>query len=192
MTNSGLSIELFERVAAHLSGRPVVFRWQEPVWNFASGAAYKSLSNDAIIDVNPGATSTIYTFLHEVAHVRVHWGEIVPSYIWHAPPGSQTLPAATRAAMRAHPCGYSRRACPALAGLCRAKRLEILRCSIPIRRPITGIIRIERIKIMDKLKQLESELSETRSILDRARLALAKAQQDLDKLLRSIYTLTPE
>jgi len=94
---------LFKQVAKHLTGRDVMFRWQEPVWNNTSGAAYKSLSGDAIIDVNPGASDPVYTFLHECAHVRLDFSQMAPSAYWRCEPGSQITPEAERAELRALP-----------------------------------------------------------------------------------------
>ena len=44
----------------------------------------------------------------------------------------------------------------------------------------------------DQLKALQAEFSENRVVLDRTRQALSRASQELDKLLKTIYTLTPE
>ncbi len=83
--------KLLNDAAQHLAGRPVVVRMQEPVWNNASGACYKSLDGRAIVDVNPGANDVLFTFLHECAHLRTIWSEMTPSDVWTDEPGSHRV-----------------------------------------------------------------------------------------------------
>jgi hypothetical protein len=79
---------LLIQVAAHLSGRPVVaVRLQEPCWNNASGACFKTMDFKAVIDLNPGA-DVFFTFLHECAHLKFDWPAMTPSDYWKAEPGS--------------------------------------------------------------------------------------------------------
>ena len=98
-----MTFELLRQVAKHLTGRAVMVRWQEPIWSNASGACYKSLSGDCIIDVNPGATDPLYTFLHECAHIRADFDDMAPSDYWQCEPGSQVLPQPQRVELRALP-----------------------------------------------------------------------------------------
>ena len=98
-----VTIALLNQVAAQLAGRPVMVRVQEPVWDYASAAAYKSLSGDAIIDINPGASDLVYEICHECAHVLKHWSQMAPTDIWRQSPNSQSASNVERAALRALP-----------------------------------------------------------------------------------------
>jgi hypothetical protein len=95
MNNIGAKMvtqKLLIEVAAHLSGRPVIsVRLQEPVWNNMSGACYKTMDFKAIIDLNPGASNVLKSFLHEIAHLKFDWPAMTPSDYWKLEPGSRNL-----------------------------------------------------------------------------------------------------
>jgi hypothetical protein len=82
-------MSLFDEVAAHLAGRPVLVRFQHPVFDFCSGCAYKSRDNRAIVDVDP-AGDVLKVLLHELAHIKKDWPDIAPGDDWQAAPGSLT------------------------------------------------------------------------------------------------------
>lgn len=100
-----MNTDLWTPTAAILAGRAVRVRWQQPVWDFALGAAYKTLDHTAIVDIYPDAApETVFQlYLHELAHIRQDWQSMTPSDIWRSAPRSQSLPPVTRTALRALP-----------------------------------------------------------------------------------------
>ena len=84
---------LCEAVGRRLTMRPVQVRFQEPAWKGAKGTACKR-GRTAVIDIKPGLGSRdfLFTYLHELGHVKVLWGSWtvkVPDY----KPGSLRFPA---------------------------------------------------------------------------------------------------
>jgi len=90
---------IFDKAALNLCKRSVTVRLQPPVWALASGAAYKTRTGAAVIDLDPGA-DLFKTFCHEAAHIRCQFGRMTPSDAWKALPGS--LPRASAAAVKAN------------------------------------------------------------------------------------------
>lgn len=96
--------KLMGRVASHLcGGRSVTVRIQEPVWDLASGASYKTLDGRAVVDVNPGAADVFFSFLHEVSHLRNDFTQMTPTDVWREAPGSLTIPPERRASNKSRP-----------------------------------------------------------------------------------------
>jgi len=91
MNNSELKA-LCEKVGRMLTNRNVRVRFQQPAYVNAKGTACKR-GRTAYVDILPGMTSEefLWTFLHELGHVKTLWGSwsgTVPEY----EPGELRLP----------------------------------------------------------------------------------------------------
>lgn len=74
-----MNIELSQKVAKYLCGQPVTVRSRQPHIAQASGFTYRHPEAGAIIDVRPGMTAAdeLETFLHECAHVKMHYENLL-------------------------------------------------------------------------------------------------------------------
>lgn len=81
--------DLVTRVAAHLAGRPVEVRHLRPPFEGALGCAIKS-AGAAVLYVTPNleAWARFSVFLHEAAHLRLHWNSIPDTDHASRPAGS--------------------------------------------------------------------------------------------------------
>lgn len=80
MKNEGMLSEykgLAEKVAQHLTGRPITVRFQAPAATLTAGMAYKVMGQ-GYIDLDPALRPDLQykVFLHEAAHLRLDWGKI--------------------------------------------------------------------------------------------------------------------
>lgn len=74
-------VALFERVASRLTGRPVEVRFQEPPIVGCRGLADRDKDGNATITIEPGMDqdNELFVFLHEVAHIKLHYNHMEPS-----------------------------------------------------------------------------------------------------------------
>lgn len=69
-----------ELLAQRLAGRPVEIRWQHPPYAEALGCAIKTRDGEAVAYITPtwDEPNKVYrTYLHEMAHLRLHW-DVMP------------------------------------------------------------------------------------------------------------------
>lgn len=91
--------DLFSRVASHLAGRQATVRLRPPAVSHAMGQVYRTVSDAAVIDVNPnicGDDTILFVFLHEVAHVKNDLGWMPKNAAHARPSGSVTVPPGAR------------------------------------------------------------------------------------------------
>lgn len=98
-----MDIDLVRRAARNLCGRDVVIRIQEPVVSCTGGQAYKTMTGDAIIDINPATRDVIETLTLQCAHIRLQFSQMAPTTDWKQVPGSQQLPLEMREENQARP-----------------------------------------------------------------------------------------
>jgi len=91
-----MDLKQLEQVASHLAKRPVTIRYQPPVWDGAGGAAYKTKTGAALIDLNPGSDPLI-NLCHEAAHICVDWASMERTDIWKMEPRSLKISPAVKA-----------------------------------------------------------------------------------------------
>ena len=84
--------ELYEEVALHLTGEKVAVRFRQPATKPAGGEVSK-MGSIYFVDVspNPSEAESFKTFLHEVAHIRLHGEDLVSSGVPAMKSGSLEL-----------------------------------------------------------------------------------------------------
>ena len=87
--------DLYKAVGEHLAGTRIILKFQQPGRPDADGQLTRLLDNRALIEVIPyrGEDRTLKIFLHELAHIRLHWKDlqaIEPSKALAAAPGTLT------------------------------------------------------------------------------------------------------
>jgi len=86
--------ELYSQVCNQLAGKPVVWRFVQPVIGRARGLAYLD-KGKACIDIRPGLpeSDALWVTLHELAHVRLNHCHQLPAYLAAAKTTMDYLPA---------------------------------------------------------------------------------------------------
>jgi len=97
--------ELTERAAAHLAGRPVTVKWQDPPSATAVGQAVKTPAGDLVIYIGnlESVNSRFKVYLHEIAHCRKDHDWIPVSTDHKREPASIRRTQAERDTWRKHP-----------------------------------------------------------------------------------------
>lgn len=74
--------------AAHLAGVPVEIRHARPPYQTAMGSAHKTAAGGAVIYVVPNLPDPdrLRVYLHELAHLRLHW-QFIPTAGHEQQPG---------------------------------------------------------------------------------------------------------
>lgn len=84
--------DLMQAVANHLTGRQVIVRMQTPVTTNSLGTVQIKADGVPVVDIDPGLGQwTMHTFLHELAHVKLHAGQMVRSNLDQAKPQTITV-----------------------------------------------------------------------------------------------------
>ena len=84
--------DLMRVLGNRLAGRSCVIRMQEPATTNSYGTMQVRPDGVPEIHISPGlGPQTIKTFLHELAHVRLHYKQIKPSHIHTAAPRTVTV-----------------------------------------------------------------------------------------------------
>jgi hypothetical protein len=101
-----VALSVHTKVAEHLCGRPVMVRFRRPRVRNYVGCPYKTEDGQAIIDLDRERAGylALKVFLHECAHIRLHFEAFSPGDSYRAPSGSDALsPLVTVATYRKQP-----------------------------------------------------------------------------------------
>ena len=92
MTEPKTQFDLMRLVAKHLAGRSCIVRIGEPVTTNSLGTVTIRGDGMPVISIDPLLGQwAIHTFLHEVAHVKLHAGKMAKSSLDKARPRSVTV-----------------------------------------------------------------------------------------------------
>ena len=73
--------DLYKVVGAKLSGRKIILRFVQPSRSDADGQVTRLTTGQALVEINPNveADKEFFNFLHEIAHLKLHWDTLVVS-----------------------------------------------------------------------------------------------------------------
>ena len=73
--------DLYKAVSEKLSGRKIILRFVQPSRSDADGQVTRLANGQALVEINPNveADKEFFNFLHELAHLKLHWDTLVVS-----------------------------------------------------------------------------------------------------------------